>query len=87
MVWEGANAECMAARTRLAETASATMSGKRMGVGVGLAVAVGAGAAVSAADEQVFARASANRIKQSLFFMGWRRRTVNARKLGAVIRG
>ena len=63
-----------AARTRLAATASATMFGKGMGVGVtvGLAVAVGAGAAVSAADEHVFARASANRIKQSLFFMGWR---------------
>jgi hypothetical protein len=72
----------MVARTRLAETASVTMSGKGIGVGPGVGVTMGlvgvaVGAVVSAADEHVFAKASANRTEQNLFFMAGATVTTN----------
>ncbi|MGA8477324.1 MAG: hypothetical protein WB696_05130, partial [Chthoniobacterales bacterium] len=63
------------AKTRFAEIASVTISGKGMGVAagaeaaVGPVVAVATGALVSAAGRAVFASASANKTKQSLSFM------------------
>ena len=82
MVWEGASEERIAAKTRLAETASVTMSGKGIGVGAGVGVTMGLvalaeGAAISAANEYVFARASANRTKQNLLFMVGAKVTTN----------
>src|SRR4029077_1549502 len=65
----------MPAKTRFAEIASVTISGKGMGVAagaeaaVGPVVAVATGALVSAAGRAVFASASANKTKQSLSFM------------------
>src|SRR5260370_35294372 len=70
-----ASAESISDRTRFAEVASATTSGKGMGVmaGVGEAVAVAVaaavGALVSAAGRAGFAGASANKTKQRLSFM------------------
>ncbi|HXL26721.1 MAG TPA: hypothetical protein VN952_08560 [Chthoniobacterales bacterium] len=72
----------MEARTRLPVTASVTISVNGIGVGPGVGVtmglvAVAVGAAVSTADEDVFARASTNRTKQNLFFMGGAKVTMN----------
>src|SRR5260370_25297889 len=75
LIAAAASAELISARTRFAEVASATTSGKGMGVmaGVGeavaLVVAAAVGAPVSAAGRAVFTSANANKTKQSLSFM------------------
>src|SRR5258708_18586461 len=65
----------MPAKTRFAEIASVTISGKGMGVAAGAEAAVGpvvagaAGAPVSSAGRAAFSSARVKKNKQSLFFI------------------